>query len=88
MIDIMNSKIEEVEYNHLQMTSILKSISHGILAIDIDGSIMLINEEAKKILKCDEHEIIEGKNVNTVIKEYSILKEITLFKWFKESKYI
>ena len=30
MIDIMNSKIEEVEYNHLQMTSILKSISHGI----------------------------------------------------------
>ncbi|MBQ6631629.1 MAG: HAMP domain-containing protein, partial [Romboutsia sp.] len=80
MIDIMNSKIEEVEYNHLQMTSILKSISHGILAIDIDGSIMLINEEAKKILKCNEYEIIEGKNVNAVIKEYSILKEITSFK--------
>ena len=39
MIDIMNSKIEEVEYNHLQMTSILKSISHGILAVDIDGNI-------------------------------------------------
>ena len=88
MIDIMNSKIEEVEYNHLQMTSILKSISHGILAIDIDGSIMLINEEAKKILKCNEYEIIEGKNVNTVIKEYSILKEITAFKGSKESKYI
>ena len=48
MIDIMNSKIEEVEYNHLQMTSILKSISHGILAVDIDGNIMLINDEAKE----------------------------------------
>lgn len=88
MIDIMNSKIEEVEYNHLQMTSILKSISHGILAIDIDGSIMLINEEAKKILKCNEYENIEGKNVNTIINEGSILKEIVLFKGSKESKYI
>ncbi len=88
MIDIMNSKIEEVEYNHLQMTSILKSISHGILAIDIDGSIMLINEEAKKILKCNEYENIEGKNVNTIIKEGSILKEIVLFKGSKKSKYI
>lgn len=88
MIDIMNSKIEEVEYNHLQMTSILKSISHGILAIDIDGSIMLINDEAKKILKCNEYENIEGKNVNAIIKEGSILKEIVLFKGSKESKHV
>lgn len=88
MIDIMNSKIEEVEYNHLQMTSILKSISHGILAIDIDGSIMLINDEAKKILKCNEYESIEGKNVNAIIKEGSILKEIVLFKGSKESKHV
>ena len=63
MIDIMNSKIEEVEYNHLQMTSILKSISHGILAVDIEGNIMLINEPR-------------------------LLKEITLFKGSKDSKYL
>ena len=88
MIGIMNSKIEEVEYNHLQMTSILKSISHGILAIDIDGNIMLINEEAKRILKCDECETIEGKNINYIIKEKIILKEILLFKGSKESKHI
>ena len=88
MIGIMNSKIEEVEYNHLQMTSILKSISHGILAIDIDGNIMLINEEAKRILKCDKCETIEGKNINHIIKEKIILKEILLFKGSKESKHI
>ena len=88
MIGIMNSKIEEVEYNHLQMTSILKSISHGILAIDIDGNIMLINEEAKRILKCDECETIDGKNINYIIKEKIILKEILLFKGSKESKNI
>ena len=70
MIGIMNSKIEEVEYNHLQMTSILKSISHGILALDIDCNIMLINDEAKRILKCKEHESIEGKNINHIIKVF------------------
>ena len=88
MIDIMNSKIEEVEYNHLQMTSILKSISHGILAVDIDGNIMLINDEAKRILKCDKYEFIEGKNINLIINESSLLKEIALFKGSKESKYV
>lgn len=88
MIDIMNSKIDEVEYNHLQMTSILKSISHGILAVDIDGNIMLINEAAKSILKCNENESIEGKNINSTIHESNILKEIVLFKGSKESKYV
>jgi len=88
MIDIMNSKIEEVEYNHLQMTSILKSISHGILALDIDCNIMLINDEAKRILKCKELESIEGKNINLIIKEKTLLKEIISFKGSKESKYI
>jgi len=88
MIDIMNSKIEEVEYNHLQMTSILKSISHGILALDIDCNIMLINDEAKRILKCKENEFIEGKNINLIINEKTLLKEIISFKGSKESKYI
>lgn len=86
MIKIMDSTIAEVEYNHLQMTSILKSISHGILAVDIDGNIMLINEEAKRILKCDTNKSIEGNNINAVIKEEKILKEIILFKGSKENK--
>ena len=80
MIDIMNSKIEEVEYNHLQMTSILKSISHGILAVDIDGNIMLINEEAKRILKCDKYEIIEANKcmVNKVLESDIASHDVTL----------
>ncbi|MEG1311287.1 MAG: ATP-binding protein [Romboutsia sp.] len=86
MIKIMDSTITEVEYSHLQMTSILKSISHGILAIDIDGNIMLINEEAKRILKCDINKQIEENNINSVIKEEKILKEIILFKGSKINK--
>lgn len=86
MIDIMDSTIAEVEYSHLQMKSILKSISHGILAIDADGNIMLINEEAKRILKCNVSQTIEDKNINLVIKEKNLLKEIVLFKGSNHSK--
>ena len=86
MIEIMDSTIAEVEYSHLQMKSILKSISHGILAIDVDGNIMLINEEAKRILKCDINPKVEDKNINLVIKEKDLLKEISLFKGSKQSK--
>lgn len=80
MIETISDKIEEVEYNHLQLKSILKSISHGILAIDINGNILLINEEAKKIIKADKSQAIESKNINIVIKEERILQEISKFK--------
>ena len=49
---------------------------------------MLINDEAKRILKCDKYEFIEGKNINLIINESSLLKEIALFKGSKESKYV
>ena len=86
MIEIMDSTIAEVEYSHLQMKSILKSISHGILAIDIEGNIMLINEEAKRILKCSTKKQIEGSNINITIKEEKILSEIIAFKGSKINK--
>ncbi|MGL5330805.1 MAG: HAMP domain-containing sensor histidine kinase [Peptostreptococcaceae bacterium] len=80
MISRMGENIEEVEYKHLQLRSILKSISHGILAIDINGNILLINEEAKKIIKANSNEIVEGKNILLAIKEETLLKEISKFR--------
>ncbi|MDU4934740.1 MAG: ATP-binding protein [Peptostreptococcaceae bacterium] len=78
MIEKMGDTIEEVEYKHLQLTSILKSISHGILAIDISGNILLINDEAKKIIKANK--VVEGQNINSAIKEEKILKVISKFR--------
>ncbi|SCH15085.1 HAMP domain-containing sensor histidine kinase [Romboutsia sp. 1001713B170207_170306_H8] len=80
MIENMSDTIEEVEYKHLQLKSILKSISHGILAIDINGNILLINDEAKKIIKSDSNQIVEGKNIAYAIKEEKILKVISKFR--------
>ena len=86
MIEIMDSTITELENSHLQMKSILKSISHGILAIDINGNIMLINEEAKRILKCDTNKKVEDKNISSAIGEKDLLNEILLFKGSKKNK--
>ncbi|MEG1408234.1 MAG: ATP-binding protein [Terrisporobacter sp.] len=76
MMETMENTIEEVEYKHLQLTSVLKSISHGILVIDIDGNIILINDEARKMIKssCPGEE--EGKNIKQIINEMQILTGI------------
>lgn len=74
MIQIMDSTIEEVEYKHLQLTSIVKSISHGILAIDIKGNILLINDVAKEMLKCNIKTNLEGVNFRFVVGDKKILE--------------
>ena len=52
MIKNLYNTFDELEYKNLQLRSILKSISNGILAIDIEGNILLINDEAKKMINC------------------------------------
>ncbi len=74
MIHIMDSTIEEAKYKQLQLTSIVKSVSHGILAIDGKGKIMLINDIAKEILKVDEKSNLEGLSFKIAIKDKEILE--------------
>ncbi|MCC0707468.1 HAMP domain-containing sensor histidine kinase [Clostridioides sp. ES-S-0190-01] len=86
MIKNMDDTLEEVQYKHLQLRSILKSISHGILAIDVNGNILLINDEAKEMIKSEPNKLVEGHNINAVIKEEEILKQILQFIGSKENE--
>ncbi|MFR6018098.1 MAG: ATP-binding protein [Paraclostridium sordellii] len=86
MIDTIDTTIQQVEYKNLQLKSIVKSISHGILAIDINGNVLLINKEAKNIIKASYVDPIEGKNINNVIKDDKILNEISRFIGSKKTK--
>ncbi|RDY25560.1 PAS domain S-box protein [Romboutsia weinsteinii] len=86
MIETMDKTIDEVEDKNIQLKSILKSISHGILAIDIDANILLINEEAKKIIKSTPGQLVEGHNINSIIREERILKEIVKFLGSKQNE--
>ena len=88
MIQIMDSTIEEVEYKHLQLTSIVKSISHGILAIDIKGNILLINDIAKEMLKCDLKTNVEGSNFKFIVKDKKILEIFHKYVWITQNEVI
>lgn len=85
MMETMENTIEEVEYKHLQLTSVLKSISHGILVIDIDGNIILINDEARKMIKSKCIGKEEGKNIKQVIHVEKILNGIEKYIGSKEN---
>ena len=86
MIEKMDTTIKEVEDKHIQLKSILKSNSDGIIALDIDGNILLINGVAKKIIKCKKDTQVEGKNIKLVVKEDDILREINSFIYSKKSE--
>jgi len=76
MIDKINYTIKELEDKNIHLKSIVTSISHGILAIDVDGNIMLINEKAIEMFKYYEDEKVEGRHISDVIKEPIILEVI------------
>lgn len=86
MLETMENTIDEVQYKHLQLTSVLKSISHGIIVIDIDGNIILINDEARNLIKSKCMEKEEGKNLKQVIEVNEILIEIERYIGSKENK--
>ena len=71
MIEKMGDNIEAVEYKHLQLKSILKSISHGILAIDINGNIFLNKDTINVIL--NELEIHNQIEFNEKTLEYKLV---------------
>ncbi|MCC3864529.1 cell wall metabolism sensor histidine kinase WalK [Terrisporobacter petrolearius] len=85
MMETMENTIEEVEYKHLQLTSVLKSISHGIIVIDIDGNIILINDEARRMIKSKCNGKEDGKNLKQVINIDDILRGVERYIGSKEN---
>lgn len=86
MIKSLYKSFDELEYKNLQLKSILKSISNGILAIDIEGNILLINDEAKKMIGCPLDVMVEGRNISFAIREELILKQIMMFMGSRENE--
>ena len=73
MIDTINITINDITDKNVQLKSIMQSVSHGILAIDIRGKILLINDLAKKMVEGEKMMIPEGKNIKQFIKNKIVL---------------
>jgi len=69
MASMLERYLNEVQNKSDQLDAIIKSATNGILVVDINKRIYLINEEAKKLLGCNPKEMIEGEPVADVIEE-------------------
>ena len=76
MIDTINFTIRDITNKNTQLKSIMQSVSHGILAIDTRGKILLINDLAKKMVEGDSYVTAEGKNIRQFIKNELILESV------------
>ena len=76
MIDTIKFTIEDTTNKNVQLKSIMQSVSHGILAIDTKGKILLINDVAKKMVDADENLVAEGSSIKQFIKNKLVLDSI------------
>ncbi|HAQ60567.1 TPA: hypothetical protein DCR49_00950 [Candidatus Delongbacteria bacterium] len=86
----LDDKIKNLESRNREQTAILKSMIEGVIAIDMNDRILLINESACRILGVD-HNKAQGKLIQEVIRitkvqEYisSLLKRSELLSVRKE----
>lgn len=76
MIRMIEDSHDELKGKNLQLNSILKSVSNGVLVIDVENNIFLMNDKAKIYLKCPLENIVERKPIQEVINDEKILKFI------------
>ena len=76
MIDTINITIKDITDKNMQLKSIMQSVSHGILAIDTKGKILLINDLAKIMVDGNQKIIPEGKNIRQFIQNQIVLDSI------------
>ncbi|WP_082306842.1 ATP-binding protein [Bacillus sp. FJAT-27245] len=58
---------KEIAWMYQEKHAILESIYEGIIAIDTDGNITVVNETAHKILGVPNHILLRGKRIEEVI---------------------
>ncbi|MFR5263929.1 ATP-binding protein [Clostridium sp.] len=75
MADKLEETMGELLSKQLRLTSILKSIGSGIIALDKNENIILINPCAIEMFKIESNNLI-GKNIKDVIEEEKVLEAI------------
>ncbi len=64
---------KEIAWMYQEKHAILESIHEGIIAIDTDGRITVVNETAHKILGVPNETLLRGKRIEDVIKNTNLL---------------
>ncbi|MGN9165838.1 ATP-binding protein [Tissierellaceae bacterium HCP3S3_D8] len=75
MIEKLEYTIDEIRDKNMKLDAILASMQEGLIALDQEYKVILINNSAKKILKIDD-KIKIGSHVKEVILDSKITREI------------
>jgi two-component system, CitB family, sensor kinase len=64
---------KEISWMYQEKHAILESIHEGIIAIDTDGRITVVNENAHKILRVPNEVLLRGKRIDEVLENTHLL---------------
>jgi two-component system, CitB family, sensor kinase len=67
---------KEIAWMYQEKHAILESIHEGIIAIDTDGRITVVNETAHKILGVPNERLLRGKRIEEVIENTNLLEVV------------
>ncbi|NWQ40495.1 sensor histidine kinase [Bacillus sp. EB106-08-02-XG196] len=67
---------KEIAWMYQEKHAILESIHEGIIAIDTDGRITVVNETAHKILGVPNEILLRGKRIEEVLENTNLLKVV------------
>lgn len=67
---------KEIAWMYQEKHAILESIHEGIVAIDTDGRITVVNETAHKILGVPNETLLRGKRIEEVIENTNLLEVV------------
>lgn len=68
--------IEELKIQNTKFETVLDSMKDGIIAVDLNKNIMLMNPSAKELFHIKEEEIVVGKNILTFIRNVKLYNEL------------
>lgn len=71
---------KEIAWMYQEKHAILESIHEGIIAIDTEGRITVVNETAHKILKVPNSILLRGKRIEEVIENTQLLNVVNTGK--------
>ncbi|MEG0379217.1 MAG: histidine kinase dimerization/phospho-acceptor domain-containing protein, partial [Eubacterium sp.] len=76
LVDALNQMAEQLDRSfskisrkNLELASVLSSMNQGIIAVDRDNKIILINDTARRIFKIDMNKEVKGKSILEVYRD-------------------
>ncbi|WP_195267344.1 ATP-binding protein [Eubacterium sp. 1001713B170207_170306_E7] len=69
MAEQLDASFTKINRKNVELSSVLSSMNQGIIAVDRDNKIILINDTARRIFKIDLKKEIKGKNILEVYRD-------------------